>query len=345
MLFLVTGGTGYIGSHTVVELLQDGNNVVIVDNLSNSKKSVLDGITKITGAKISQGFNKLSENFFYSFDISNSIKLKELFSRHKIDAVLHFAGDKSVNESTDKPIKYYQNGVSNSLVLISEMLEANVKTLIFSSSATVYGEVASVPVSENDPVGSCLNPYGRTKFFIEEILKDVAFKYTDFRIGILRYFNPVGAHPSSLIGEDPSGLPGNIMPIIVKVASKEIRQLMIYGNDYDTIDGTGVRDYIHVVDVSRGHIATLRYLLLKTSGDFLTLNLGTGNGYSVLELVKEFENISGIKIPYKFSSRRKGDISECWASVEKAKKTIHWKAERNLSEMCLDAWNWEKSNY
>ncbi|CNL40861.1 UDP-glucose 4-epimerase GalE [Yersinia proxima] len=330
MTILVTGGAGYIGSHTVLTLLENGESVVVLDNLSNSSAESLLRVSKITGRA----------PVFYQGDILNRNCLKKIFSEHKIDSVIHFAGLKSVGESVAKPLEYYQNNVTGSIILLEEMVISGVKKLIFSSSATVYGDPEFVPLTEDARIGGTTNPYGSSKVMVEQILKDFSFAHPDFSIRALRYFNPVGAHMSGLIGEDPNGKPNNLLPFITQVAIGKLPKLAVYGNDYPTVDGSGVRDYIHVMDLAEGHLCALNNL---TQG-FKAYNLGSGVGYSVLQMVTEFEHISGKKIPYEIVSRRPGDIAECWASPELAFKELGWKAKRNLTDMLKDAWNWQQSN-
>ena len=326
---LVTGGTGYIGSHTVVELMAAGRDVFIVDNLSNSKASVLDRMERIVGRK--PGFGQI--------DIRDRAALRRVFTEHRFDAVIHFAGLKAVAESVEKPLAYYDNNVYGSLALVECMTEAKVKTIVFSSSACVYGEPASVPIREDFPV-SPSNPYGRTKLMIEDILRDTAKTDPGWRVALLRYFNPVGAHPSGKIGEDPNGIPNNLMPYIAQVAAGKLKELPVYGNDYPTPDGTGVRDYIHVVDLARGHLAALD--AMNDHSGVLTVNLGTGRGYSVLEMVRAFRAASGKPVPYKIVGRRPGDIAQCYADPTLASKTLGWHAERGIDAMCADTWRWQR---
>ncbi|AJJ12770.1 UDP-glucose 4-epimerase GalE [Yersinia rohdei] len=330
MTILVTGGAGYIGSHTVLALLEQGENVVVVDNLSNSSAESLLRVAKITGRSAA----------FYQGDILDRNCLKKVFSEHKIDAVIHFAGLKAVGESVSKPIEYYQNNVVGSIVLLEEMVASGVKKLIFSSSATVYGDPEFVPLTEDARIGGTTNPYGSSKVMVEQILKDFSFAHPDFSIRALRYFNPVGAHPSGLIGEDPNGKPNNLLPFITQVAIGKLPKLAVYGNDYPTLDGSGVRDYIHVMDLAEGHLCALN----KLTPGFKVYNLGSGVGYSVLQMIAEFERISGKKIPYEIVARRSGDIAECWASAELALKELDWKTKRNLTDMLTDAWKWQQSN-
>lgn len=328
---LVTGGLGYIGSHTVVELLQQNYTVVIVDNLSNANIKVLDRIEILTHKRPD----------FYQVDISDSVALDEVFNKYTFDAVIHFAALKAVGESVSKPMKYYENNVSGSLVLFNVMAHHNVKKIVFSSSATVYGDPATTPITEEFPVNAT-NPYGWTKLMMEQILRDIHHADNSWSIGLLRYFNPVGAHESSLIGEDPSGIPNNLMPYITQVAVGKRERLNIFGNDYPTHDGTGVRDYIHVVDLARGHIKALEYL--SSHSEVLTVNLGTGIGYSVLDVVNAFIKASGRDIPYIIQPRRAGDVAKCFADPNKAYKLLNWKTEYNLDKMCQDSWNWQSKN-
>ncbi|HHL2562108.1 TPA: UDP-glucose 4-epimerase GalE [Yersinia enterocolitica] len=330
MTILVTGGAGYIGSHTVLTLLENGENVVVLDNLTNASAESLLRVSKITGRT----------PVFYQGDILNRNFLKKIFSEHKIDSVIHFAGLKSVGESVVKPIEYYQNNVTGSIILLEEMVISGVKKLIFSSSATVYGDPEFIPLTEDARIGGTTNPYGSSKVMVEQILKDFAFANPAFSIRALRYFNPVGAHTSGLIGEDPNGKPNNLLPFITQVAIGKLPKLAVYGNDYPTVDGSGVRDYIHVMDLAEGHLCALKNL---TQG-FKAYNLGSGVGYSVLQMIAEFERIAGKKIPYEIVARRPGDIAECWASPELAFKELGWKANRNLTDMLKDAWNWQQSN-
>jgi UDP-glucose 4-epimerase len=326
---LVTGGTGYIGSHAVVELIAAGHDVFIIDNLCNSKASVLDRIERIAGRRPRFG----------QIDVRDRSALCKLFSLQRFDAVVHFAGLKAVGESVQKPLEYYDNNVSGSVALFECMIEAGVKTIVFSSSATVYGEPAAVPIREDFPL-SASNPYGRTKLMIEEILRDVANTDSGWRVALLRYFNPAGAHASGLIGEDPSGVPNNLMPYIAQVAVGKLRELPVYGNDYPTPDGTGVRDYIHVVDLARGHLAALNALIERAG--VLTVNLGTGRGYSVLEMVRAFAAASGKAVPYSIIGRRPGDIAQCYADPALAHKLLGWRAQLDLDAMCADTWRWQR---
>lgn len=328
---LITGGAGYIGSHTCVELLDAGAELVVVDNLCNSKSEALHRVESISRKKIT----------FYELDLRNKQGLEKVFANHAISSVIHFAGLKAVGESVEQPLAYYDVNVTGSLVLFEVMAAANVKTLVFSSSATVYGDPQSVPIHENFPL-SATNPYGRSKLMIEDILRDLYRADASWRIALLRYFNPVGAHTSGSIGEDPNGIPNNLMPIVAQVAIGKRESVSVYGNDYATRDGTGVRDYIHVMDLARGHVKALAGLGARDG--LITLNLGTGNGYSVLDVVKAFEKASGRVIPYKIAPRRPGDIAECFADPALAAKTINWRAELSLDQMCADAWRWQTAN-
>ena len=331
MKVLLTGSCGYIGSHTLVELLDRGYEVVGIDNFSNSKREVIDNIKKITG----------KDFVFYEGDVCDKTILEKIFNENKIDIVIHFAGYKAVGESTLKPLMYYRNNIDSTLSLLEVMDEYNCHNFIFSSSATVYGKPHTLPIKENFPL-STTNPYGTTKLTIEYILKDLYKSNNDWNIVILRYFNPVGAHKSGLIGEDPNGIPNNLMPYITKVAIGELKELRVFGNDYPTHDGTGVRDYIHVVDLSVGHVKALEKL--ATNPGLVTYNLGTGNGYSVLDVVKAFSEASGRKIPYEIAPRRAGDIATCYADPKKANEELGWKAERGIKEMCEDSWRWQSNN-
>ena len=327
----MTGGAGYIGSHTCVELLSKGHDIVIVDNFSNSKPEVLNRIKEITG----------KEFRFYKADILDKESLNKIFLENDINAVIHFAGLKAVGESVKIPIKYYYNNITGTLVLCEVMEKHNVKRMVFSSSATVYGKPESVPIKEDFPLNPA-NPYGRTKLMIEEILKDIYASDNDWSIALLRYFNPIGAHESGKIGEDPNGVPNNLMPYITQVAIGKREKLNIFGNDYDTHDGTGVRDYIHVVDLAKGHLKALEKIMVSEGID--SYNLGTGTGYSVLDVVCAFEKVTGIKIPYQVTDRRPGDIDKCYADPAKAYNELGWKAEKNLEDMCMDSWNWQMKN-
>ncbi len=325
---LVTGGLGFIGSHTVVELLNDNYEVIVIDNLSNSSIETKDKIVEITG-----------KNFeFYEDDVCNMDVLEEIFSKNKIDAVIHFAGFKAVGESVSNPIMYYENNLVSTFHLCKKMIEHGCYDIIFSSSATVYGDPKVLPITEECEVGGTTNPYGTSKLMIERILKDINVAEPKFTAVILRYFNPIGAHKSGLIGENPKGIPNNLMPYIVRVANGDLKELSIFGNDYDTPDGTGVRDYIHVVDLAKGHIKALEKAI-KDDGVFY-YNLGTGNGYSVLDLVNSFEKVNGVKVPYKIVDRRPGDIATCYADPTKAYKELGWKAELGIEDMMRDSYNY-----
>jgi len=331
MKILVTGGAGYIGSHTCVELLNEGYDVVVLDNLSNSSEESLHRVQKITDRTLS----------FYKADLMNKSSVQKIFSDHKIDAVIHFAGLKAVGESITIPLKYYQNNITGTVNLLEVMGEFIVKNIVFSSSATVYGDPATLPIKEDFPL-SATNPYGRTKLMIEEILGDLYKSDKSWNIALLRYFNPVGAHESGQIGEDPNGLPNNLMPYISQVAVGLLPQVSVFGNDYDTSDGTGVRDYIHVRDLALGHIHALPKL--AENPGVVIYNLGTGNGFSVLEMVKGFEKASGKQVPYEIIDRRPGDIAACFADPTKARNELGWKAKKSLDDMCRDTWNWQKQN-
>ena len=348
MKVLVTGGAGYIGTHICVELLELGNQVVVVDNLSNSSIHALTRVSEIAGRKLSEnGLSQSSHNrfVFYDADIRDREQLRKIFYENQIDAVIHLAGLKAVGESAEKPIEYYDNNVVGSISLFEEMSNANIKRIIFSSSATVYGDPDSVPIREDFPVGGVTNPYGRSKLIIEEVLQDVITADSEWKIGLLRYFNPVGAHVSGKIGEDSRGVPNNIMPYISQVAVGKLDVFSVFGNDYPTNDGTGVRDYIHVVDLSRGHISALNHLMESSEhNQLLIVNLGTGQGYSVLEMIKAFEEASSKKVPFRFVERRVGDVAECYADPGYAEKILHWKAQYDLKRMCEDTWRWQQNN-
>ncbi|XP_045483110.1 UDP-glucose 4-epimerase-like isoform X2 [Harmonia axyridis] len=340
---LVTGGGGYVGSHTVVELLNSNYSVVAIDNLSNcqaiendcAKPESLKRVEKITGKQV----------VFYNVDIRNKDDLDKIFKKHKISTVIHFAAMKSVGESTKIPLSYYENNVGGSNNLFQVMHSNNVKSLVYSSSATVYGTPVYLPLTETHPTGQgCTNPYGKTKYFVEEIGKDLCSAYPDWKLISLRYFNPVGAHPSGMIGEDPSGIPNNLMPYISQVAIGKREFLSVFGSDYDTIDGTGVRDYIHISDLAVGHLRALEKLSNPSFLGFRAYNLGTGRGYSVLEVIKAFEKASGRKVEYKLVDRRPGDIATCYSDASLAKNELNWAAEKNIDEMCKDTWNWQFNN-
>ncbi|NCA66715.1 MAG: UDP-glucose 4-epimerase GalE [Clostridia bacterium] len=329
---LVTGGAGYIGSHTVVELIQAGYEAVIVDNLSNSKADVIDKIETITGARPQ----------FYQVDILDKEGLSKVFAENDIGSVIHFAGLKAVGESVSLPLKYYHNNIEGTVVLLYVMQEYGVKNIVFSSSATVYGNPMTVPIREDFPIGGCTNPYGKTKYFIEEILKDIYVADKSYNIALLRYFNPIGAHLSGLIGENPNGIPNNLMPYITQVAIGKLDYLRIFGDDYDTHDGTGVRDYIHVVDLAKGHLCALQKL--DTKPGVVVYNLGTGNGYSVLDMVKAFSKVLGRELPYKIVGRRAGDIASCYADPSLAAEELGFRAQYDLARMCEDSWNFQQKN-
>ena len=331
-MILVTGGLGYIGSHTCVELLKNGERIVVMDNLSNSKIEMKDKIKQIAG----------KDFVFYKADLLDRESMYKIFNENKIRAVVHFAGLKAVGESIEKPIEYYKNNVVGTLNLLEVMREFNVNKMVFSSSATVYGSPKTVPITEDMPL-STTNPYGTTKLMIEQILTDLASANKNFKVAILRYFNPIGAHESGIIGENPNGVPNNLMPYISKVASGKLQCLSVFGNDYPTHDGTGIRDYIHVVDLAKGHLKALERLAKDDTGVFI-YNLGTGNGYSVLDIVKAFEKENGVIIKYKIVDRRPGDVAECYANASKAFRELEWKAEKTLEDMVRDAWNFEKNN-
>ena len=332
MKILLTGGAGYIGSHTAVELIALGHEVVIADNLVNSSEKVLDRIEKISGVKPK----------FYKIDCCDRDALDKLFAKEKLDAVIHFAGLKAVGESCSIPVEYYRNNIDSTLALLDIMKKYNVNNIIFSSSATVYGAPESVPIKETATAGKCTNPYGWTKYMNEVILTDAAKANPELSVVLLRYFNPVGAHKSGLIGEAPSGIPNNLMPYITQVAVGKREMLSVYGNDYATHDGTGVRDYIHVVDLAKGHVCAIDYAAAHKGTE--VFNLGTSVGYSVLDMVKAFEEANGVKVPYKITERRPGDIAECYSDATKSKEILGWTAENTLLDMCRDSWNWQKNN-
>jgi len=331
MNILVTGGAGYIGSHTVVELLNEDQNVIVVDNLSNSKRAALDRVEDITGKSLT----------FYETDLLDKNELDDIFGRHDIDAVIHFAGYKAVGESVSKPLSYYHNNITGTLYLCEVMEKHGVSNIVFSSSATVYGDPDTVPIKEDFPL-SATNPYGRTKLFIEEILRDLHIANESWNVALLRYFNPVGAHESGRIGEDPNDIPNNLMPYITQVAVGKLDELSVFGDDYPTHDGTGVRDYIHVVDLAVGHLKALDKL--EQNPGVVTYNLGTGQGYSVLDVVEAFEEASGQDVPYKITDRRPGDIASCYADPSKAEEELGWNAERDIVDMCKDSWRWQSQN-
>lgn len=332
MAVLVTGGAGFIGSHTCVELLNAGREIVIVDNFSNSKPEAVRRIERITGKTV----------LLYETDILDKAALEKIFAENKIEAVIHFAGLKAVGESVEIPMKYYHNNITGSLMLCEVMAEAGCKKIVFSSSATVYGMSENVPFKETHALLPPTNPYGATKAMIETILKDIYISDPEWSVSLLRYFNPIGAHSSGLIGEDPNGLPNNLLPYVCQVAVGKLELLPVYGNDYDTVDGTGVRDYLHVVDLAIGHLKALDYVMGTKGVEFV--NLGTGTGTSVLEIISAFEKASGVKVPYKIMGRRAGDIAVCYADASKAQQILGWKAQRNIDDMCRDAWNFIKQN-
>ena len=328
---LLTGGAGFIGSHTAVQMIEAGYEVVIADDLSNSERSVVERIGEITG----------TIPIFYECDVAHKASLEQIFREHKIDGVVHFAGFKAVGESVEKPLAYYRNNLDTTLTLLETMGEHGVHDFVFSSSATVYGMSEDVPFTEEQPTGGCTNPYGWTKYMIEQILRDAAAADPALSVVLLRYFNPIGAHESGLIGEKPNGIPNNLMPYITQVAQGIREQLSVFGNDYPTHDGTGVRDYIHVVDLADGHVAALRYAAEHKGCE--VFNLGTGNGYSVLDLVEAFREVNHVDVPYEIAPRRAGDIATCYADTQKAESVLGWKASRGVEEMCRDAWNWQKN--
>ncbi len=331
MRVLVTGGTGYIGSNTVVKLIEYGYDVIVVDNFSNSKPIILEKIKKITGKDVK----------FYEIDLCDKKKLEKVFKENKIDAVIHFAGYKAVGESVANPLKYYRNNIDSTISLLELMVKYGVKKIVFSSSATVYGDPEELPIKETSKL-NVTNPYGATKLYIEGILKDLYISDNEFRIVVLRYFNPVGCDETGLLGEDPNGIPNNLMPYIVKVANKELPCLNIFGNDYDTVDGTGVRDYIHVIDLAIGHVKALEFLDKNAKMEYY--NLGTGRGYSVLEMVNAFQKINNVKVPYKFASRRDGDIAICYADTSKAKRDLNWQVKYELNDMVKSAYDYISKN-
>ena len=332
MKVLVTGGTGYIGSHICVELIQAGHEVIVIDDFSNSKPEVLGYIKDITGKEVK----------FYEFNILDESKTEQVFKENKIDSVIHCAAFKAVGESVKKPIEYYTNNLTTTLIVAKMMKKYHVNNIVFSSSATVYGDPAFVPITEECPKGEITNPYGKTKGMLEEILTDIQKADPEWNVILLRYFNPIGAHESGTIGENPNGVPNNLMPYITQVAVGKLKELGVFGNDYDTHDGTGVRDYIHVVDLALGHVKAIEKL--NDNPGIVIYNLGTGNGYSVLDIVKNFEAATGIHIPYVIKARRPGDIATCYCDAGKAERELHWKAERDLKTMCADSWRWQKNN-
>lgn len=332
MAILITGGCGYIGSHTAVEMVKTGHEIVILDNFYNSKPEVLQRINELAGKEIP----------FYECDVRDTEGLYRIFSKNEIEAVIHFAGLKAVEESISKPLEYYENNVGGTVKLCQVMAEVGCKKMVFSSSATVYGLSNPSPLREDMPTGAVINPYGRTKYFIEEILGDICKADPEWSVVNLRYFNPIGAHESGRIGEDPNGVPNNLMPYIAQVAIGKLKKLLVFGNDYNTHDGTGVRDYIHVVDLALGHVRALDYVMTHKGEE--AINLGTGNGYSVLDLVKAFEEANGVRIPYQIVGRRSGDIDVCYSDSSKAELLFEWKAERSIKDMCRDSWRWQLNN-
>ena len=332
MAILVTGGAGFIGSHTVIELQNAGYDVVVVDNLANSSEKSLERVEKITGKKVP----------FYKVDILDREGLNEVFAKENIDSCIHFAGLKAVGESVAKPWEYYENNIAGTLTLVDVMRRHNVKNIIFSSSATVYGDPAIIPITEECPKGQCTNPYGWTKSMLEQILSDIQKADPEWNVILLRYFNPVGAHESGRIGEDPKGIPNNLVPYIAQVAIGKLECLGVFGDDYDTPDGTGVRDYIHVVDLAIGHVKALKKI--QENAGLCIYNLGTGHGYSVLDIVKNFEKATGVKIPYVIKPRRPGDIATCYCDPTKAKEELGWEAQYGIEDMCADSWRWQKNN-
>lgn len=329
MTILLTGGTGYIGSHTAVELIVAGENVVLLDNLANSSAQIVERIERITGHKPP----------FYQGDIRDRAILQRIFREHPIDTVMHFAGLKAVGESVREPLAYYDNNVSGSLILLQEMAQAGIRNIVFSSSATVYGTPASVPITETMPTGQTSNPYGSSKHMVEGILTDLQVAQSAWSVVLLRYFNPAGAHPSGLIGENPRGIPNNLLPYVCQVASGKLPQLNVFGGDYPTTDGTGIRDYIHVCDLARGHLAACRRH--RNDGGLHVYNLGTGQGYSVLDIIRAFEQANGLRIPYQIVARREGDIAVCYADSSKAQRELQWQTQHSLEDMMRDSWHWQ----
>ena len=331
MNILLTGGAGFIGSHTIVELFNAGHDVVVVDNLCNSKADVMDKVKEITGRIVP----------FYEADVRDKNAMNKIFEENKIDAVIHFAGLKAVGESVAKPLEYYENNMGNTFTLIEVMRQHGCKNIIFSSSATVYGDPAIIPITEECPKGQCTNPYGKTKSMLEDVLSDVQKADPEWNVVLLRYFNPIGAHKSGLIGENPNGIPNNLMPYITQTAIGIREELGVFGNDYDTHDGTGVRDYIHVCDLATGHVAALQAIERKCG--LAVYNLGTGHGYSVLDVVNAFEKANGLKVPYSIKPRRPGDVATCYCNPEKAKRELGWEAKYGIEDMCRDSWNFQKN--
>lgn len=332
MKILLTGGAGYIGSHTAIELMNAGYEIVICDDFSNSKPEAVKRIREISGKDFA----------FYRVNVCDKKALEEVFEKEEISSVIHFAGFKAVGESVAKPLEYYKNNLDSTLTLLEVMKEHGVKNIIFSSSATVYGAPDEVPIKETAAVGRCTNPYGWTKYMIERILEGVCVADKSFSAVLLRYFNPVGAHSSGRIGEDPQGIPNNLMPYVSQVAVGKLKEVSVYGNDYPTKDGTGVRDYIHVVDLAKGHVAAVKHI--ESHDGLEVFNLGTSVGYSVLDIINSFEKANGVKIPYKFTARRAGDIAECFADATKAREMLGWQATLGIEDMCRDSWNWQKNN-
>ena len=332
MTILVTGGAGFIASHTNVELLEEGYDVIVMDNLCNSSRKSIERVEQITGKKIK----------FYEADMRNPEDLEKIFSENKIDVIIHFAGLKAVGESCEKPYEYYDNNITGTLNIIHMMKKYDVKKIVFSSSATVYGEPESVPITEDSKVGGVTNPYGRTKFMLEEILKDIQSADNSFDVALLRYFNPIGAHESGLIGEAPNGIPNNLLPYVAKVAIGKLEKVNVFGDDYPTPDGTGVRDYIHVVDLAKGHVCAVKKLMEHPG--LVIYNLGTGIGYSVLDVIRSFEKACGKEIPYVIAPRRAGDIPTCYSDPSKAERELGWKAQYGIDKMCEDAWRWQSMN-
>ncbi len=332
MQILLTGGAGYIGSHTIIELDKAGHSVVVVDNLSNSSPVSLERVGEIIGKEVP----------FIKADVRDALAMDTVFKQYRIDAVIHFAGLKAVGESVQKPLEYYENNMNATFVLVNAMRNNGCKNIIFSSSATVYGNPAIIPITEECPKGACTNPYGKTKSMLEEVLSDVQKADPEWNVVLLRYFNPIGAHESGRIGENPNGIPNNLMPYITQVAVGRRQELGVFGNDYDTPDGTGVRDYIHVCDLAAGHVCALHAIERKCG--LAIYNLGTGHGYSVLDVVNAFEKVNGVKVPYSIKPRREGDIATCYCNPAKAFKELGWKAQYGIEEMCRDSWNWQKNN-
>ena len=332
MNILVTGGAGFIGSHTLIELIEAGHSPVVVDNLSNSSPKAIERVEKIVGKTIP----------FYNVDIRDREGMEKVFAENAFDCCIHFAGLKAVGESVQKPWEYYENNIGGTLVLVDVMRKHGLKNIIFSSSATVYGAPETMPITEDCPKGTVTNPYGQTKSMLEQVLTDIQKADPDWNVVLLRYFNPIGAHKSGTIGEDPNGIPNNLMPYITQVAVGKLQQLGVFGNDYPTHDGTGVRDYIHVVDLAKGHVCALS--AIEKECGLAIYNLGTGQGYSVLDLVKAFEKATGVKVPYAIKPRRSGDVAECWSDPSKAAKELGWKAQYGIEDMCEDAWRWQKNN-